>query len=789
MTITITINAASDEHLPTDVTPVDGDWGLPLQAKLDIERGRRVRPDEVIEIVFRPGEYIFQTGLQIKESYINIIGDSAENTTIVHDPTRVERGQIEEFAPFLFQNGRGFDLLGREELYNVNISNLTVNFLRAGGHALGGVIFANCQNFRCEHVNIIGFERVYPEEERPLPVDTEEPIYDSHTNGIIVTGYSGYKINGRVSNCNVEGMSSGGIYLANAYNVDVRDCHVRGGVKVAAGFRVSSSKYIRLIGCEGSFNDGSGLQISHNWASLLGSDSTPGDIVGVDVDENNITFDVFNSVGFGLPSKLEAARLGVENLHTHRIEEIRVDNYDDDVEATDIDNGRHFVVHFSGSFPSDAASLRDIKLYINFVPNYDITFDGCTARLNGQQGIEIGSELHGAVGSDITLSGVTCDRNELCGIRATCAENVSIDRCVCTNNVVDGVYIYDVDLCEKYQIAETTDFPIFWNVTRNVRIDGCRIENNIYSGYHILGASNVTISRTTILTDVRTVDGHLEITSFHNNGFIYVEPLTFLTDSSTPHTKRIEDLMIREVNFTGTTANDGFINKLIGRRFYPFQEEDDHTDYSIFDAEGIRISTNENAVVSGRYNLSFTGDPNGNVNAPERSVFTDMSTGGGWWKSTEENSNDGWLELGFPYYDPDDRWWRHARPPESPPLSLTPLLPQPPQSWSLLPPATLPPQNWRLSKTIYQIDEIEKTEVVSLEELKATQPLKLEEKKRGLAKPLDTQNGVKIEILAPRTSSEILTLGEQRMPVFQQIDRKDRIKIEMLSPKIILEKR
>ena len=75
-------------------------------------------------------------------------------------------------------------------------------------------------------------------------------------------------------------------------------------------------------------------------------------------------------------------------------------------------------------------------------------------------------------------------------------------------------------------------------------------------------------------------------------------------------------------------------------------------------------------------------------------------------------------------------------------------------------------------RTIYKIGDLEKTEIVNLEEFQATQPQRPEGQGRVLVEQLVSQNGVN-----QRQSSGVVTLREQKMPVLQLLDSKDRIKI------------
>jgi parallel beta-helix repeat protein len=651
---------------------------------------------------------------------------------------------------------------------------------------LGGVSFSNCQNFRCEQVNVIGIEREYPAEngdDRPLDVDPTEPMIDSHTNGIIVTGYSGLFSSGIVSNCDVQGMSAPGIYISNSFNVDVIECRVRGGVSRATGFRVSSSKHIQLRRCRGFFNTGSGLQISHNIAKLLGRPDYPGRIHSS--EGTRLEFEVYQVEGVGLPSSRQVRFLGVENPYKHRIEEIQVGEVFEPVEISDPFPGRRFSVRLIDRIPFHVA-ITEMKLYINFIPNYRITFDNCTSRINDEQGVEMGTELHGAVGSNINLTDITCEENLLNGITVSSAEFVSINGCTCSNNERHGIYVVDSALAERSDDDSPIETnPIFWHLTRNVRIYDSIISNNSIAGIGIRGAQSVGIDGVDMITDIN-------VPSYNSEGCISVLPQTFQTEPSsitpTHHTERIANLRINDVNFSGTAiVQEDFISKLIGRSFAGNPN---------FDTEGDELlEANENAVVSDRYHLSFTGNPNGNIHAPIRSTYTDISTGTRWTKSTEEHSSLGWvLEFEFNSRpDLDDRLWQGnwGKPSEFSPIRPDFTVPPPPSFGQIQPPLTQPqpPPNWRIVKTIYQIGEIEKAEVFNLEEIRATQPQKLEEQKRVLVEQITKQKGYKIEKLAPRISSEVVTLGEQRMPVFQQLNQKDRIKIELLSPKMIPVKR
>jgi hypothetical protein len=622
-------------------------------------------------------------------------------------------------------------------------------------------------------------------------------------------------------------MSAPGIYISISFDVDVIDCNVLNASRPedhngypnhsdegpdysgpATGFRVSSSRTIRFRGCNAIDNAGSGIQISHNYARLLGSTNTPGSIV--EVTGNSIEFYVdLPPDGVGLPSKLDAAHLGVENLDTHRIEEIWVD----EVQAYPMGEGRQFVVHFLGSIPSGTVSLDHTKLYINFIPNYDIRLEDCVSRGNHRHGIEIGSELHGAVGSSISFYRVTCERNLLNGIVITCAEDVTIRRCVCSQNIVNGVHVTDTAMEERFEPRPplepeeeppVTD-PIFWNLTRNVRIPyGCEIRNNHNGGIAIIGANDVWINGVDITTDIPSLDDDLPAgvdppEYYHRRGCIYVQPFEFLTgplEDRTPHTERIEDIRIERVSFIGEAVDDdeftvdssSFINRLITRGFHT----DDDYDYERHDTEGVRLpDDNRNAVVSGRYHLSFPGDPNGHVHAPYGSTFSS------WIKRTEEHSNVGWIrEQDSRTSDFGNRWrLEYERPLESKPLYIDDLRPEPDRGRASIPilqrivsriSQEVPVVDRRITagdtrnindsgsfvRTIYKIADIEKTEIVKLEELKATQPQRPEGQGRVLVEQLVSRNGVN-----QRPSSGVITLREQKMPVLQQLDSKDRIKI------------
>jgi hypothetical protein len=385
------------------------------------------------------------------------------------------------------------------------------------------------------------------------------------------------------------------------------------------------------------------------------------------------------------PTIHEAIRLGVENLVTHRIEELPLVRTENVIVVNSREGSRLTTRSFTITLPEDILSsyfpigsdIDEIGLHISFVPNRRIIFDRCTANNNTIHGIQVGSEQHGSVGSDITFSGVRCLDNGANGITINSAEDVCIMGCDCIGNVNAGIYLLDTALTYHDRDLSTNDEieplePRYWNLTRRINILLGDMGNNLGSGIAIRGVDNVTIDGPTINTDMYwTEEGTLQ--QCHTNGCIAVEPLLFGSGfipsipepiPTIPHTKRIEELNIDNVSFTGTAIDETalFIEWLVRRQFAVARG--DPFDLELYyprDAEGREIASNTNVVESGCYHLLFAGSPNRHVYAPIRSRFSRFSR---WTKSTEENSNEGWVEEGFgsPYPDLDDISWQGTRP-------------------------------------------------------------------------------------------------------------------------------
>jgi hypothetical protein len=238
---------------------------------------------------------------------------------------------------------------------------------------------------------------------------------------------------------------------------------------------------------------------------------------------------------------------------------------------------------------------------------------------------------------------------------------------------------------------------------------------------------------------------------------------------------------------------------------------------SYFNEDGGRLEIpDENAVVSGRYDLSFDGNPNGHINAPYGSVYIDISETPTYVfaKCTEEHSNDGWSQDGCDSIGGSSglghRRISMYRPNKAP--NIDPAIGPKPQAYfpkrkgGTRPAFLLEHPHSKGRKEDQAGSDFDRDDDQS-----RTQGLLLHESTRGTTVVGSTSTGSVCNLksscstkqticqIGVTTKSEVITLNElgavppqqlekQIIPVIEILERQKKTKIEVLDPKILSRK-
>ncbi|WP_437317288.1 glycosyl hydrolase family 28-related protein [Sorangium sp. So ce385] len=511
-------------------------------------------------VYFPRGVYRIQSPIQVSSDGVILEGEG-RHSVILYWPA----GST-SFKPVLLQKGDGF-----EDLRNVGVRDLTIAFKAGGPDSDGALHFNGCVDWFCERVTVVG---------------DGAGMSGSKTNGINVSYRSR---DGIISGCVVDGVSKPGIYLGWAEHVTVVGCVVKnvkctvsGAADNGGGFNIAGGHDLTLLDCHAYNCTGDGIQLSTSGFP----ESYTGTITAV-ASQTSFTVQM-PTVRTEQVMKL----LGAWDEVKKRIEPLQV------ASLTDLGGGTSWSVTLSKApdqtlaVHNPSGSVGNGTVYANFVPFRNVKIIGGSSAGN-PTGITLGTKKSGAIGRDVVISGVLCEKNTV-GLSVASAEDVLVQGCIFRGNG-DGVKLTDVTPGNK-----PGDLPVD-HQTNRITISDSAIYDNTVVGLRLRSVNNVTVQNTRFS---RTSSGLQNIA------------IAFDTTSTGGRSTDIKLLGIDLTGYTSTTSSP------------------------IVDLN-VNQGVPQSVPQTGHYELAYPRSPAGFLYAPTGSVYRDTSNGA-VYRKTQGWAKDNW---------------------------------------------------------------------------------------------------------------------------------------------------